>query len=55
METLLKNPAKVRYLTGLPSMAILMAVYNLVSPGMPDCQALLTKFDQLLLMLMNSM
>ena len=30
-----------------------MSVYNLVSPGIPDCRALLTKFDQLLLTLMK--
>ncbi len=49
-DVLHQSPAKVKYLTGLPSMASLITVYNLVGSTVPDC---LNKFDQFRLTLMK--
>ena len=43
---------RVRFYTGLPVMAVLMAVFNLISPGLPERKSL-TKFQQLVITLMR--
>ena len=68
IETLLKNKkegrksyckddfkddnCKVQFYTGLETLSVLMTIYNLVSPGLPNRECL-TKFQQLLLTLMR--
>ena len=51
-EWLEEDNERVRFYTGLPSMTVLMAVFSLVSPGLP-VREVLTKFQQLLLSLMR--
>ena len=68
IETLLKNKkegrksycvdhfkddnSKVQFYAGLETLSVLMTIYNLVSPGLPN-RGCLTKFQQLLLTLMH--
>ena len=68
IETLLKNKkegrksyceddfkddnSKVQFYTGLETLSVVMTIYNLVSPGLPN-REFLTKFQQLLLALLR--
>ena len=46
------NEERVRFYTGLSSMAVLMAVFELISPGLPERKSL-SKFQQLLITIMR--
>jgi len=53
-ECLQENNKQVKFYTGLPSFAILLAVYNLVIKGLPECHfSGCPMFDQLLITLIK--
>ena len=47
-----ENDERVRFYTGLPTMAVLIAVLDLIRPGLPERKSL-DKFQQLLITLMR--
>ena len=51
-ESFEKDADKLKFYTGLPAIAVFMAVINLISPGLV-LRSYLTKFQQLLLTLMR--
>ena len=51
-ESLEKDTDKLKFYTGLPTMEVFLAVFELISPGLPLRDSL-TKFQQLLLTLMR--
>lgn len=54
MKSFESDNSKVKFYTGLPSFAILMAVYNFVAPHLPEsAQCLLPKFQQFVMTLMK--
>ena len=53
-QSLEENDKQVKFYTGLPSFAVLLAIYNLVIKGLPECHFCgCPMFDQLLITLIK--